>query len=557
MKAVDLHVHSNYSDGTNSVKELVELACEKGLKAIALTDHDTTDGIEEILIHAKDRPIEIVPGIEFSTEYLGRDIHILGLYVNPYHPAFCEHIRTFRESRDIRNRKMCTRLSEMGVCVTYEELSKAFEGSVLTRAHYARYLMEKGYVKNMREAFERYVGDHCPAFVPREKITPNEAVTLILKTGGIPVLAHPILYRFSDRVLETLVESLKASGLVGIETIYSTYAPSEERYIRRMAKRFDLIITGGSDYHGSNKPDISLGTGRGHLYVPEECLDSLKASYLRNYATTPAEKSILFFDLDGTLLDDTKSITAQTMEALRACVNRGHVLAISSGRSHISIRKIIEHLSMQDLNPLISAFNGSHISDYNSGEILYSAGLNKELVSRICEIAKEQGLHLQSYSETQLLTQEENDELFFYTKWTGMNYKLTPNLALECENPFKLLAIHLTDHSKLVSFKATIEEMFGSQADCVFSNEFFLEILPKGVSKGSALHFLCEHTGIDRSHSYAFADAENDISMLEKAGCGVALLNAHPLAKAAADYITFTDNNHDGLAVFLQKLAGL
>lgn len=557
MKAVDLHVHSNYSDGTNSVKELVDLACEKKLAGIALTDHDTTDGIEEILFCAKDKPLEIIPGIEFSTEYLGRDIHILGLYVNPYHPAFREHIRNFQESRDIRNRKMCMRLSDMGVSVSYEELTKAFEGSVLTRAHYARYLMEHGYVKNMREAFERYVGDHCPAFVPREKITPNEAVTLILKTGGIPVLAHPILYRFSDRVLETMVESLKESGLIGIETIYSTYSPSEERYIRRLAKRFDLIITGGSDYHGSNKPDISLGNGRGHLYVPHECLDSIKSAYLRHFATETEKKSILFFDLDGTLLDDTKNILPKTMEMLRACINCGHVFAISSGRSHISIRKIIERLSMQDLNPLISAFNGSHISDYNSGEVLFSAGLKQELVAKIRDIALQERLHLQSYSETQLLTEAENEELRFYTKWTGMNYKLTQNLALECKNPFKLLVIHLTDHEKLVSFKSKIENLFGEEIDCVFSNDFFLEILPKGISKGNALQFLCKHTGIDKRNSYAFADAENDISMLEEAGCGVALLNAHPSAKSAADYITFTDNNHEGLALFLQKIAGI
>lgn len=555
MNAVDLHVHSNHSDGTNTTKELVDLACEKGLSAIALTDHDTTEGIDEILFYAKDKPLEIVPGIEFSTEYLGRDIHILGLYINPHKPAFREHIRFFQQSRDIRNRKMCDRLSELGIDITYETLCKEFEGAILTRAHYARYLLEHGYVKSLREAFERYVGDHCPAFVPREKITPEQAVSLILNCGGIPILAHPILYRFSDRVLETLVESLKIAGLVGIETIYSTYAPSEERYIRRIAARYQLLITGGSDYHGNNKPDISLGNGRGHLFVPEECLDRIKDAYLVNFIPPANEKAILFFDLDGTLLDDTKSISPKTLGAIRACVAHGHRFAISSGRSHTSIRKLIEKLSLADLNPLISAFNGSHISDYTTGEVLRTSALRPETVRGIRDLAVQAKLHIQSYSDTAILTESENEELLFYLKWTGTTHQKLSDLASGSSNPYKLLVISLHDHNRLVAFKSQIEEHYHNSVDCVFSNEYFLEILPKGVSKGDALQFLCQYTGIPQNNSYSFADAENDISMLQAAGHGVALLNAQPVAKEYADYITFTDNNHDGLAYFLEKLA--
>ncbi len=555
MKAVDLHVHSIHSDGTNTTQELVDLACEKNLSAIALTDHDTTEGIAEILSYAKDKPLEIIPGIEFSTEYLERDIHILGLYINPYNPVFQKHIKTFQESRDLRNQKMCVRLSELGVDITYESLIREFEGAILTRAHYARYLLEHGYVKSLREAFERYVGDHCPAFVPREKITPNQAVSLILEAGGIPVLAHPILYRFSDRVLENLVASLKESGLIGIETIYSTYAPSEERYIRRLADKYQLLITGGSDYHGKNKPDISLGTGRGHLFVPQECLEHLKNAYLSDFAPKNNQKAILFFDLDGTLLDDTKTISPRTLDALRACVARGHIFAISSGRSYISIRKLIEKLSLEDLNPLISAFNGSHISDYANDTTLHTSGLQQNLVKEIRDLALEAKLHIQSYSDTELLTEAENEELAFYLKWTGMTHQKVQDIATANPTPYKLLVINLSAHNRLVDFKIMIEEKFGSDVDCVFSNDYFLEILPKGVSKGSALQFLCQHTGVLQSNSYSFADAENDISMLQAAGCGVALLNAQPSAKKVADYITFTDNNHDGLVPFLKKLA--
>lgn len=557
MKAIDLHVHSNYSDGTKTPAELVKLACEKNLAAIALTDHDTTEGIEDILNEAKDLPLEIIPGIEFSTEYLGKDIHILGLYINPYHPAFLSHIETFQESRTNRNRKMCDRLRELGIDITYEALTGEFEGAIITRAHYARYLLEHGYVKSLREAFDRYVGDHCPAFVPREKITPNQAVELILKCGGIPVLAHPILYRFSDRVLEDLVASLSSSGLVGIETIYSTYAPGEERYIRRLAARHNLLITGGSDYHGDNKPDISLGTGRGHLFVPEEHLINLKKVYLSRFANEKPEKSILFFDLDGTLLDDTKTITPETMNALRACVSYGHVFAISSGRSHNSIRKIIERLNLADLSPLISAYNGSHISDYQTGETLCTTGLTADIVKGVRDLAAANNLHIQSYSDSSILTEQENEELAFYRKWTGTTHEKVDDLAKACSNPYKMLAIHLSEHDRLVTLKGQIEEKYGDVVDCVFSNAYFLEVMPKNVSKGSALEFLCTYTGIPRKNSYAFADAENDISMLLAAGHGVALLNAHKEAKESADFITFTDNNHDGLAIFLNKLAGI
>lgn len=554
MRAIDLHVHSTCSDGTDSPSTIVTLACSRNLAAFALTDHDTTEGLEEVLFAAKDKDIEIISGIEFSTEYLNRDIHILGLYINPYNPAFQEHIRSFRKSRDLRNRKMCLRLAQLGIDITYESLCESFEGSILTRAHYARYLYEHGYVKSLKEAFERYVGDHCPAFVPREKITPAEAVQLILNAGGIPVLAHPILYRFSDRVLETLVSELKDAGLMGIETVYSTYAPSEERYIRRLAAKYDLLITGGSDYHGANKPDISLGNGRGHLFVPEEYLTKIKQAYLKRFACPPGEKAILFFDLDGTLLNDDKNISPDTMDALRACVYAGHRFAISSGRSSVSIRRIIERLHLEDLNPLISAFNGSQITDYAANKELCSTKLPLTVVEKVRTITQKMGLHLQSYSDTTLLTESENEELAFYLKWTGMNYSLLSNLATDGPAPYKLLVINLHNKGLLDECKKQIEELCGDETDCVFSNDYFLEILPKGVSKGSALEYLCNYTGIPLRHSYAFADAENDVSMLRAAGHGVALLNAQSFAKAEADYITFRDNNHDGLTDFLQKL---
>lgn len=277
-RPVDLHAHSCKSDGSLTPTELVELAVSKNLAAVALTDHDTEAGIDEALAAAEGKDIEIVPGIEFSTEYEGRDIHIVGLYIDHKNETFQKYLRQFRDSRDLRNQKMCAKLQECGLDVRYEDMIKEFAGSVMTRAHYARYLFQKGYVKSMPEAFDRYVGDNAPCFIPREKVTPCQAVRLISDAGGVAVLAHPILYHLSDKRLEKLVALLKDEGLTAIEAVYSTYNASEERQIRNLAQKYDLLLSGGSDFHGKAKPGLELGTGYGKLYVPYEFLDKIKQS---------------------------------------------------------------------------------------------------------------------------------------------------------------------------------------------------------------------------------------------------------------------------------------
>ncbi len=277
MKIVDLHVHSNKSDGTCSPSELVDLAIQKGLSAFALTDHDTTAGLDEAIEYAKDRDIEVVPGIEFSTEYQGRDIHVLGLAIDYKAPVFADRLQAFVDSRIGRNRKMCRNLTEAGIDISYEKLMAAYPGAVITRAHYARYLLDHGYVKSLPEAFERYVGDHCPYFVPREKVTPVQAVQLIRQAKGIPVLAHPTLYHMGKDALQKLVSSLTEAGLVGLEAVYSTYSAGEEREMRQLASRNGLLISGGSDFHGSNKPGLELATGyHGKLVIPYDIWERLK-----------------------------------------------------------------------------------------------------------------------------------------------------------------------------------------------------------------------------------------------------------------------------------------
>lgn len=288
MRQIDLHVHSDCSDGTLSPARLVDYAMEKNLSAFALTDHDTTEGIAaarqraEELRHTlppKDAALvpEVIAGIEFSTEYQGRDIHIVGLDFDDKNPSFAAQQKLFAQSRTSRNLKMCRLLQDAGIDITYEALLNAFPGAVITRAHYARYLFDHGYVGSLREAFDRYVGDHSPCFVPREKVTPLQAVALILETGGIPILAHPILYHMSDEGLEQLTALLTEGGLIGIEAIYSTYKPHEEREIVRLAKRHGLCISGGSDFHGDNKPGLDLGCGYGKLFVPYSVLERLRS----------------------------------------------------------------------------------------------------------------------------------------------------------------------------------------------------------------------------------------------------------------------------------------
>lgn len=281
-KPIDLHVHSTRSDGTYTPTELVDYAIEKGLAAFALTDHDSIEGLDEAIAYAEELRYtnpnvpEVIPGIEFSTEYQGKDIHIVGLYIDYHANDFQTHLKNFVDSRIERNKKMCCMLSEnAGMDITYEKLLAEFPDSVITRAHYAKYMLNHGYIKSMNEAFERYIGDHCPYYIPREKVTPAQAIELILKAGGIPILAHPTLYHMSNARLDDLVAELKASGLMALEAIYSTYTAGEEREMRALADKYDLAISGGSDFHGSNKPKLDLGTGYGKLYVPFEVLTKL------------------------------------------------------------------------------------------------------------------------------------------------------------------------------------------------------------------------------------------------------------------------------------------
>lgn len=283
MNAIDLHTHTCKSDGSYTPTELVDYAIEKDLAAIAITDHDSIEGLDEALSHAaalreQGLPsVEVVPGIEFSTKYEKQDVHVVGLFIAYDSPVFQDALENFVDSRVSRNQKMCKNLRSAGIDITYEKLQARYPDSVITRAHYASYLLEQGYVKSRQDAFSQYLGDHTKYFVPREKVTPSQAVKLILQADGIPILAHPTLYHMGNARLESLVSFLKADGLLGIEVFYSTYTNQDTRDMQRLALKYDLLLSGGSDFHGANKPGLDLGCGYGKLFVPEEALTKMKA----------------------------------------------------------------------------------------------------------------------------------------------------------------------------------------------------------------------------------------------------------------------------------------
>ncbi len=281
MKKVDLHTHSTASDGTYTPSELVDYAASKDLAAIALTDHDTVDGLEEAIRQGEKYPeLEVVPGIEYSTVRNGRDVHVVGLYIDYKSRTYRDSLQGFINSRIERNRKMCQKLTDAGMPITFEELVKENPGAVITRAHFGKLLLKKGYITSIKEAFDRFIGDHCPCYVPREKITPQMAIEQILSAGGVPILAHPVIYGLGKDALDELVHELKDAGLVGIEAIYGTYTAQDERDIKALAGKYDLLISGGSDFHGENKPHIDLGCGTGRMTIPFETLEQIKDHWL-------------------------------------------------------------------------------------------------------------------------------------------------------------------------------------------------------------------------------------------------------------------------------------
>lgn len=276
-RIVDLHVHSTESDGTLTPEDLVAEAKKAELAAFALTDHDTCQGVGKAMPLAASAGIELIPGIELSTDYHGKEVHIVGLYIDIENEQLLKKTAEYQKCRSERNALMVEALRKEGLSITMEELVAENPDCVITRANIARFLYEHGQIKSVREAFDRYIGDHCKCYVGRLKVASTDAVRLIKEAGGTAILAHPLLYGLSNTNLQKMIDALKPVGLDGLEAIYSTYTTGEEQQMKRLARENGLLISGGSDFHGSNKPDIALGRGRGHLYIPYSVLETIKA----------------------------------------------------------------------------------------------------------------------------------------------------------------------------------------------------------------------------------------------------------------------------------------
>lgn len=264
---VDLHVHSTFSDGTCTPAQIVEKARDSHLSCIALTDHDTCAGVKEAQETGRRFGLPVIPGAELSTQWKAKEVHIVGLFLNPDDPVFTEQLDEMRDGRERRNRQMAELLTQRGMPIDYEELKRR-SGGTITRANFARYMLEKGYINSIAQAFAEYIGDRCPCYVTRQKTPAEEAVKMIHANGGAAILAHPLQYHLGHDGLWELVGTLKDTGLDGIECWYSTFTPADTRDILEIADRFGLLPSGGSDFHGANKPNISLGTGQGSLFVP-------------------------------------------------------------------------------------------------------------------------------------------------------------------------------------------------------------------------------------------------------------------------------------------------
>jgi predicted metal-dependent phosphoesterase TrpH len=266
---VDLHVHSTASDGKLTPEEVIHKAVSLGIKYLALTDHDSVDGVVPAIQAVKALPhLTFIPGVEVSTDVPEGEIHILGYFIDYARPDLADRLKRFRDSREGRARGMVDKLAKLGINIDYKRVQEIAGDGALGRPHIAQAMLEKGYITTFKEAFDKYIGREGPAYVEREKMTPEEAVVLVLRSGGLPVLAHP----FTVKDPEKWTIELKKAGLVGIEAYYKDNTPEVTRATLKMAEKFALIVTGGTDFHGiQGAGDVPLGS----VDVPLKCARTL------------------------------------------------------------------------------------------------------------------------------------------------------------------------------------------------------------------------------------------------------------------------------------------
>jgi predicted metal-dependent phosphoesterase TrpH len=273
--SIDLHTHTTHSDGSDAPRDLVALAARAGARAIAITDHDTVTGLQEGRTAAQQLGVEFVNGIEISAEYSPGTMHLLGYCIDPstIEPELLE----LKMARDNRNPQIATRLQELGLDIEYDEVAALAGGEMVGRPHFARLMVDRGYVESIQDAFNRFLAKGAPAYVEKKRLSPRQCIDLIHRAGGVAVLAHPYQLKLTSfEAVDGLVGDLAASGLDGIEAVYSRHSTQERDTYTNIARGHRLLISGGSDYHGSYKPDLSVVTGKGDLEVPYGLLEEIK-----------------------------------------------------------------------------------------------------------------------------------------------------------------------------------------------------------------------------------------------------------------------------------------
>lgn len=274
-KLIDLHTHSTCSDGSMSPRELVRHAASKGLAAIALSDHDSVSGVKDAMDEGKKVGVEVVPAIELSVQS-ETETHILGYYIDIDHPLLKEALDSVMDARNRRTLNTCQKLNDLGFNVTMEEAYSIAPSGLIGRAHFARIMMEKGYISSVKEGFDKWLGVGRPAYDGSQALTARQAVELIKNIGGYSYVAHPHLIRISDDELRAFLTDLKKYGLCGIEGYYNEYTPEMQKEFQSMAKELGLKISGGTDFHAKMKPHIEIGIGQGNMKIPYSVLENIR-----------------------------------------------------------------------------------------------------------------------------------------------------------------------------------------------------------------------------------------------------------------------------------------
>jgi predicted metal-dependent phosphoesterase TrpH len=277
MRFIDLHTHTTYSDGSFTPTEIVRMAAEAGLAAVAITDHDSVAGNAEAVEAGPIYGVEVVPGVEISVNHGGPSYHVLGYFIDYLYGPLISSLEAIRRFRDERNVKIVAKLNELGMQVTLEEIEAEARGESVGRPHVAAVLLHKGYVSSNQEAFDRYLAKGKPAYIDRDRLSAADGIDLIQEAGGVAVFAHPGIYKWDgpDDLRRTVAEFAEM-GIVGLEAFYSDHTPEDERRITTLADEFGLLVTGGTDFHGKAKPEFELGRGTGNLAVSYEHLQKLK-----------------------------------------------------------------------------------------------------------------------------------------------------------------------------------------------------------------------------------------------------------------------------------------